>query len=88
MNNKIVDIIIIGGGISGSYLSSKLKKHGYKVLIIEKSKGVGGRMCTKPVGGNLVDYGCQHITPKTDTLLSILARSFTPTFFPMRLGNF
>ena len=44
MNNKIVDIIIIGGGISGSYLSSKLKKHGYKVLIIEKSKGVGGRM--------------------------------------------
>ena len=73
MNNKIVDIIIIGGGISGSYLSSKLKKHGYKVLIIEKSKGVGGRMCTKPVGGNLVDYGCQYITPKTDILLSILS---------------
>ena len=73
MNNNIVDIIIIGGGISGSYLSSKLKKHGYKVLIIEKSKGIGGRMCTKPVGGNLVDYGCQYITPKTDILLSILS---------------
>ena len=73
MNKKIVDVIIIGGGLSGSYLSFKLKKHGYKVLIIEKSKGIGGRMCTKPVGGNLVDYGCQYITPKTDILLSILS---------------
>ena len=73
MDKNIIDVIIVGGGISGSYLSYKLKKNGYKVLIIEKSKGIGGRMCTKPVGGSLVDYGCQYINPKTEILVSILS---------------
>ena len=68
----MVDIIIIGGGISGSYLAYRLKQKNLKVLIIEKSKGIGGRLCTKPVGENLVDYGCQYISPKSQTLVELL----------------
>ena len=68
----IFDIIIIGAGLSGSFLASKLKDQGKTVLIIEKSRGVGGRCSTKPIGKDIVDYGCQYFTPKTKTAISIL----------------
>ena len=47
---KHYDVIIVGGGISGSYLAFKLKEEFQDILIIEKSKVLGGRLCTKPVG--------------------------------------
>ncbi len=72
MTNKIHDIIIIGGGISGSYLAFKLKDKFQDILIIEKSKVLGGRLCTKPVGSGLADYGCQYFSPKTDKLASLV----------------
>ena len=50
MKNGVHDIIIIGGGLSGSYLAFKLKEKFQDILIIEKSKVLGGRLCTKPVG--------------------------------------
>ena len=72
MTNKIHDVIIIGGGISGSYLAFKLKDKLQDILIIEKSKVLGGRLCTKPVGSGQADYGCQYFSPKTDKLASLV----------------
>ena len=42
------DIIIIGGGIAGLYTQYKLlqKKHGIKILLIEKNNRMGGRIYT------------------------------------------
>ena len=34
------DIIIVGAGLSGSYLAKKVHKLGLNVLIIEKSKSI------------------------------------------------
>lgn len=42
------DIIIIGGGISGLYLSRELSKK-FKILLIEKSSYLGGRIYTHKV---------------------------------------
>ena len=61
----INDVLIIGGGLSGSFLGSLLLKKGLDVLIVEKSKLIGGRCSTKPVDGGLADYGCQHLKPKS-----------------------
>ena len=41
------DVIIVGAGLSGSYLARKVKELGLNTLIIEKSKGIGGRFSTK-----------------------------------------
>ena len=43
----IFDTVIVGAGISGSYLSSILKNATKNILIIDKSRGVGGRMSTQ-----------------------------------------
>ena len=73
MKNGVHDIIIIGGGLSGSYLAFKLKEKVQDILIIEKSKVIGGRLCTKPVGPGMADYGCQYINPKSEELISLVS---------------
>ena len=73
MNYKKLDAIIVGAGVTGSYLSYKLREHGLKVLMVEKSRGIGGRLCTKFVGGELVDYGCQYMRPKSCELKLLLS---------------
>ena len=66
------DVIIVGAGLSGSYLARKIKELGLNTLIIEKSKGIGGRFSTKPVGKGLADYGCQYLKPKTKELSELI----------------
>ncbi len=66
------DIIIVGAGLSGSYLAKKVHELGLNVLIIEKSKGIGGRFSTKPVGKGIADYGCQYLRPKTKELSDLI----------------
>ena len=61
------DVIIVGAGMSGSFVSSLLREKKKSVLVIEKSSGIGGRFSTKPIGSQIVDYGCQYIKPKTAT---------------------
>ena len=59
------DVIIVGAGMSGTFMSSLLREKKKNVLILEKSSGIGGRFSTKPIGSQIVDYGCQYIKPKT-----------------------
>ena len=59
------DVIIVGAGMSGTFMSSLLREKRKNVLILEKSSGIGGRLSTKPIGQQIVDYGCQYIKPKT-----------------------
>ena len=66
------DVIIVGAGLSGSYLARKIKELGLNTLIIEKSKGIGGRFSTKPVGSGLADYGCHYLKPKTKELSELI----------------
>ena len=41
------DVIIVGAGISGTFMSSLLKQQRKSVLIIEKSGGIGGEIFYK-----------------------------------------
>ena len=68
----IFDVIIVGSGLAGSYLARKLHLRGFNTLIIEKSKSIGGRLSTKPVGSGLADYGCQYLIPKTEQLSTLI----------------
>ena len=61
----IFDAIIVGAGLSGTFMSSLLTEKKKDVLVLEKSSGIGGRLSTKPIGQQIVDYGCQYIKPKT-----------------------
>jgi predicted NAD/FAD-dependent oxidoreductase len=51
------DIVIIGAGVAGLACARELARSGKTTLILEKSRGVGGRCATRRVDGQPVDHG-------------------------------
>lgn len=62
MVSKNYDVIVVGAGISGLLSALILSKHGYRVLLIEKEKDVGGNCRSYEVDGFRVDTGPHAIT--------------------------
>ncbi len=60
--DEVADIVVIGAGIAGLCAASELAKTGRRVLVLEKSRGAGGRMATRRVGGAVCDHGAQFFT--------------------------
>lgn len=57
-----VDVIIIGAGISGLLCATELQRAGLSVRVIDKGRGVGGRMSTRRMSGARLDHGAQFFT--------------------------
>src|SRR6478672_4303562 len=45
----VFDVAVIGAGISGISCAQQLRQVGYRVVVVEKSRGLGGRMATRRV---------------------------------------
>jgi len=56
------DYAVIGAGISGLLLAHRLQGAGASVVVLEKSRGFGGRMATRRVGEAVFDQGAQFFT--------------------------
>ena len=56
--------IIIGAGMAGLTAAQTLTKNGWKVTILDKGRGVGGRMATRRVGEAKFDHGTQYFSTK------------------------
>jgi len=56
------DVVIVGAGIAGLCAAGELIAAGRRVLVIEKSRGVGGRMATRRLGEAVCDHGAQFFT--------------------------
>lgn len=55
---------VIGAGISGLLLARRLQADGASVVVLEKSRGYGGRLATKRVGEAVFDQGAQFFTTR------------------------
>lgn len=76
----MLDVAIIGGGISGLYAAHLLKASGLEVLVIEASERLGGRLHTiYSPEGHPVDLGGQWIGPDHTRLLDWIQRHQIPT---------
>ncbi|TAF02556.1 MAG: FAD-dependent oxidoreductase [Nostocales cyanobacterium] len=60
----MTDIAVIGAGISGLVCAQRLRQAGYTVVVVEKSRGVGGRLATRRLQGTCVDHGACYLQPK------------------------
>ncbi len=71
-------IAIIGAGMSGLTAAHTLTKHGYSVIIYEKSRGVGGRVTTRRVDDWRIDHGAQVINMPDEATTALLRRNPMP----------
>lgn len=65
----IHDTIIIGAGLAGLAAASRLGDAGRDVLVLEKSRGLGGRAATRRWDNLPVDHGAQFFTAHSPEFL-------------------
>lgn len=62
MKTVITDILIVGAGIAGLMAANRLQQAGHTVIVVDKGRGVGGRMATRRIGPGRADHGAQFFT--------------------------
>jgi renalase len=68
------DIVVIGGGMTGLTAAAELKQSGLQVLVIDKARGVGGRLANRRFDGAVFDHGAQFMTARDDRFLSLVEK--------------
>lgn len=72
-------VVVIGAGLAGLVAAGELRQHGIGVTVLDKGRGVGGRMATRritaPDGRVAVfDHGAQFFTSRSDEFAEMVAR--------------
>ncbi len=57
--------IIIGAGMAGITAARELTRNGWEVTILDKGRGVGGRMATRRIENTRADHGAQYFSVRT-----------------------
>lgn len=58
----VADVAVVGAGIAGLVAATELARGGLRVVVLEKSRGIGGRMATRRLGAAVCDHGAQFFT--------------------------
>lgn len=61
---KRADVVIVGAGMAGLSAARDLSAAGLSVMVVDKGRGVGGRMATRRIGDATFDHGAQFITTR------------------------
>ncbi|MDA9764972.1 FAD-dependent oxidoreductase, partial [Opitutales bacterium] len=67
------DILIVGAGMSGLAAAYKLTQSGREVLLLDKARGVGGRLGNRRFDGAIFDHGAQFMTARDDLFKDLAA---------------
>jgi renalase len=62
----MIDITIIGAGITGLTCAQQLQQAGKTVVLIDKSRGLGGRLATRRLAGTHADHGVCYLRAQGD----------------------
>jgi renalase len=64
--------VVVGAGISGLLAAKALNESGWAVTVLDKSRGVGGRMATRRVGEGTFDPGAQFFTVRGERFANLV----------------
>lgn len=67
------DVVVIGAGIAGLTAAREAVAAGLRVLVLDKSRGIGGRMATRRLGAAVCDHGAQFFTVRTPAFAELVS---------------
>jgi renalase len=63
-DQSVEKIAVIGAGVAGLTCARKLQQAGRRVVVFDKSRGLGGRLATRRLSGTHADHGVCYLQPK------------------------
>ena len=57
-----VTSLVVGAGLAGLIAARELERSGVDVVVVDKGRGVGGRLATRRIGDGVFDHGAQFFT--------------------------
>jgi len=69
---QMTDVLVIGAGMAGLIAAAELQRAGRRVLVLDKGRGVGGRLATRRIDGATFDHGAQFITTRDPRFAAVL----------------
>ena len=66
------EILIVGAGMAGLTAASDLQQAGHNVLVIDKGRGLGGRLASRRIGQATFDHGAQFITTRESRFTAVI----------------
>ncbi len=67
------DVLIIGAGLAGLSAANDLIQAGYNVLVVDKGRGLGGRLAGRRIGEATFDHGAQFMTAREPRFKGVVA---------------
>ncbi|MFN0126718.1 MAG: NAD(P)/FAD-dependent oxidoreductase [Verrucomicrobiales bacterium] len=69
---QTTDVMVIGAGMAGLMAAVQLQRAGRRVLVLDKGRGVGGRLASRRIDGATFDHGAQFITTRDPRFAAVL----------------
>ncbi len=69
----MIHVIIIGSGIAGLACARSLAASGLAPVVLDKGRGIGGRVATRRVGAMQFDHGAQYVTAQNPGFGAVLS---------------
>lgn len=66
------DVVVIGAGMAGLICAQYLSRAGYSVMVVDKSRGLGGRLATRRLYETRVDHGACYLHPQGELFTSLV----------------
>ncbi len=66
------DVLVIGAGMAGLTAAAELQRAGRRVRVLDKGRGVGGRLASRRLGEATFDHGAQFITTRDPRFVAAL----------------
>ncbi|QIK65266.1 FAD-dependent oxidoreductase [Nocardioides sp. HDW12B] len=83
-----VDVVVVGGGLSGLVAARNLRRRGASVLVVEARNRVGGRLLNEEVGeDSVIEAGGAFVGPTQDHILDLARDLRVPTFQSYATGD-
>lgn len=57
----MIDVAVIGAGLAGLSCAQRLQQAGFRVVVLEKSRGLGGRLATRRLLKTHADHGVRYL---------------------------